>query len=42
MFDRDGLLYPARDREEYWFGIGCVEGKVREEQQKRIDKGETL
>lgn len=24
------------------YGIGCVEGAVREEQQKRIDKGEQL
>lgn len=24
------------------FGIGCVEGKVREDQQKRIDAGEKL
>ena len=24
------------------FGIGCIEGKVREEQQKRIDAGEQL
>jgi hypothetical protein len=24
------------------FGIGCLEGKVREEQQKRIDAGEKL
>lgn len=24
------------------FGIGCTEGRVREEQQKRIDAGEVL
>jgi hypothetical protein len=24
------------------FGIGCVEGAVREEQQQRINKGEEL